>query len=282
MTRMLPRTLRRTTRRALTTLALSSGFSAVAAAQSPAVVTLTRLECGTNAPPTDVGLRFSDTYAFSGVMVQLTYSCYLVRHNDDYLIWDTGFAMGPGATAPKQSLVQLLAQLKLTPANVKYVGISHYHGDHTGQAASFPQATLLIGKGDWDALNDPKSAAAASAANFAAWISGGSKAEPQAADKDVFGDGSVIFLNTPGHTPGHHSLLVKLREMGPVLITGDVSHFRENYDSGGVPTLNTDRAASVASIDRFKQIAKNLKATVIIQHDQRDVSKLPTFPAAGK
>ena len=251
-------------------------------AQQVPTVTLTRLSCGTNAPPTDVGLRFSDTYAFSGLMVQLTYSCYLVRHNDDYLIWDTGFAMGPGATAPKQSLVDMLGELKLPTASVKYVGISHYHGDHTGQTRLFPQATLLIGKGDWDAITDPKQAAATNPANFAPWISGGAKVEPLAADKDVFGDGSVMILNMPGHTPGHHSLLVKLRDMGPVLITGDLSHFRENYESDGVPTFNTDRAASLASIDRFKRIAKNLKATVIIQHDQRDVAKLPAFPAAAK
>jgi len=251
----------------------ASAQSAAAAAPS-ATVTLTRLQCGTNAPPTDVGLRFSDTFAFSGVMVQLTYSCYLIRHNDDYLIWDTGFAKGPAATAPKQSLLELLTLLGLAPASVKFVGISHYHGDHVGQTSSFPQATLLIGKGDWDVVNDP--------AAFAPWVSGGSKVEPLTADKDVFGDGSVIVLNMPGHTPGHHSLLVKLKETGNVLITGDLSHFRENYDSNGIPTFNTDRAASLASIDRFKQIARNLKATVIIQHDQRDVAKLPVFPAAAK
>jgi glyoxylase-like metal-dependent hydrolase (beta-lactamase superfamily II) len=90
------------------------------------------------------------------------------------------------------------------------------------------------------------------------------------------------MLNTPGHTPGHHSLLVRLKEMGPVLITGDLSHFHENYDSDGVPTFNTDRAATLASLDRFKKIATNLKATVIIQHDARDVSKLPAFPASAK
>ena len=86
----------------------------------------------------------------------------------------------------------------------------------------------------------------------------------------------------PGHTPGHHSLLVKLKEMGNVLITGDLSHFHENYDGGGVPTFNTDRAATIASLDRFKKLAANLKATVIIQHDGRDVSRLPAFPAAAR
>lgn len=253
-----------------------------APAQAAPTVTLTRMSCGTNAPPTDVAARFSDTFAWPSLMVQLTFSCYLVRHGDDYLVWDTGNPVGTAANAPKTSIVDLLKQVNVAPAQVKFVAISHYHGDHTGQVGTLPQATLLIGKGDWDALNDPKSAAAASAANFSPWISGGSKVEPQAGDKDVFGDGTVVMLNMPGHTPGHHSLLVRLKEMGPVLITGDLSHFRENYESNGVPTFNTDRAASVASIDRFKKIAANLKATVIIQHDARDVSKLPTFPAAAK
>jgi len=252
-----------------------------ARAQTPPEVTLTLLACGTNAAPSDVSARFSDTYAYNGLKVQLTFSYYLIEHGNDYLVWDTGNPVGTAPTSPKTSLVDLLAQLKITPAQVKYVAISHYHGDHTGQVSAFPQSTLLIGKGDWDVLADPKSAAATTTP-FAHWISGGGKVDPVTGDRDLFGDGTVVMLNTPGHTPGHHSLLVKLREMGNVLITGDVAHFRENYDTNGVPTFNTDRAASLASLDRFKQIARNLKATVIIQHDARDVDKLPAFPAAAK
>jgi len=67
-----------------------------------------------------------------------------------------------------------------------------------------------------------------------------------------------------------------------VVITGDAAHFRENYDSDGVPAFNFDRAQTVASLERLKKIAANLKATVIIQHDARDVDKLPAFPAAAK
>jgi N-acyl homoserine lactone hydrolase len=269
--------------RAITTaLLLAPVVSPVAAqSQAPAAVSLARLECGTNAAPTDVGIRFSDTYAYNGLKVQLTYSCYVVRHGDDYLVFDTGFAPGL-ATSPKTTLVDLLQQADVTPAQVKFVAISHYHVDHTGQLSQLPQSTLLIGKGDWDALNDPKMAAIANPAQFAHWISGGGKVEPLAGDRDVFGDGTVIVLNTPGHTPGHHSLLVKLRDMGNVLITGDVAHFRENLEGNGVPTFNTDRAASLASLDRFRMIAANLHATVIVQHDERDVGKLPAFPAWAK
>jgi N-acyl homoserine lactone hydrolase len=257
-------------------------ISLSAFAQTAPEVTLTRLECGTGAAPTDVGLRFSDTYAYNGVKIQLVFSCYLIKHGDDYMVWDSGHSMSAGAVAPKTSLVDLLGQLKLKPEQIKYIGISHYHGDHIGQVDSFPKSTLLIGKGDWDVLTDPKMSGVANPATFANWISGGGKVEPVPVDKDVFGDGTVLMINTPGHTPGHHSLLVKLRDMGPVLLSGDLAHFHENYEGNGVPTFNTDRAATLASIDRFKKIATNVKATVVIQHDARDVGKLPAFPAAAK
>lgn len=264
---------------AAASLTATSLAHAQAAAVAP-VVSLSRLDCGTSAPPTDVGLRFSDTYAYNGLKVQLVYSCYLIRHGDDYMIWDAGFAKGPAPTAPKQSLVELLTQLSVTPANVKFVGLSHSHGDHIGQASLFPQSTLLVGKGDWEVLSDAK--LTPNQAPIAPWVSGGSKVEPLTADRDVFGDGTVVILGMPGHTPGHRSLLVRLKETGNVLLTGDLAHFHENYNSNGVPTFNTDRAATLASLDRFKQIARNLKATVIIQHDQRDVAKLPPFPAAAR
>jgi N-acyl homoserine lactone hydrolase len=254
-------------------------------AQAPAEVSLTRFDCSTGAGPADIG-RFSDTMAYEGKKLQLTASCYLIRHADQYLIWDTGYpAAAPGVPADravKVTLVEQLAQLKIKPEQINYVGISHYHGDHTGQAASFPQATLLIGQGDWDVLKGPTPSGTTNAAPLKHWLDGAGKSEPVAKDKDVFGDGTVVMLDMPGHTPGHHSLLVKLKEKGNVLLTGDQAHFRENYESNGVPTFNFNRADTLASFDRFKQIAKNLDATVIIQHDPRDIDKLPAFPAAAK
>jgi glyoxylase-like metal-dependent hydrolase (beta-lactamase superfamily II) len=253
-------------------------------AQAPAEVSLTRIDCASSAGPADIG-RFSDTMAYEGKKLELTASCYLIRHADHYMIWDTGYpvtAATPNGPTVKVTLVDQLAQLKIKPAQINYVGISHYHGDHTGQAASFPQATLLIGQGDWDVLKGPTPSGTTNAAPLKHWLDGAGKSEPVAKDKDVFGDGTVVMLDMPGHTPGHHSLLVKLKEKGNVLLTGDQAHFRENYDSNGVPTFNFNRADTLASFDRFKQIAKNLNATVIIQHDPRDIDKLPAFPAAAK
>ena len=270
-----------------TTLALVAGlagaFAALpAAAQpSPPEVTLTRIDCGTPVL-NDVGARFSDTYAYSDLKVLFTYSCYLIKHGSDYMLWDTGHSMNAGAPAPKVSIVDQLAQINLKPEQINYVGISHYHGDHTGQLPSFTGATVLIGKGDWDGITAAKPNASASVAPFTHWISGGGKLEALVGDKDVFGDGTVVVLNTPGHTPGHHSLLVRLKGMGNVLLTGDLTHFHENYESNGVPTFNYHRGDTLASLDRFKKAAANLKATVIIQHDARDINKLPAFPAAAR
>ncbi|MBC7994625.1 MAG: N-acyl homoserine lactonase family protein [Rhizobacter sp.] len=268
-------------------LCASAVISLSACAQTPAApapadaveVSLTRLECGTGIT-NDVG-RFSDTFAMQGVKIPFVFSCYLIKHGNEYMLWDTGHALTAGAVAPKVSLVDLLAQVQIKPEQIKFVGISHYHADHTGQMASFPQATLLIGPGDWANVTSAKPVGA-NPAFFAPWISGGSKLETVPLDKDVFGDGTVVMLTTPGHTPGHHSVLVRLKEKGNVLITGDLSHFHENYESNGVPSFNTSRAETLASLDRFKKLAAQLKATVILQHDARDVGKLPVFPAAAK
>ena len=238
---------------------LAAGVSLFAALALPAQaapdVSLARFECGTPQAPTAVNQRFSDTYAYGELKLQFVYSCYLVKHGDDYLLWDTGHAM--------------------TMPNV---------ADHTGQIASFPKATLLIGTREWDAISAPEPAQGVNFKPFESWLKGDSAVDALALgpDKDVFGDGTVIVLRTPGHTPGHSSLLVKLSQMGPVILSGDAVHFRENYDSEGVPAFNYDRAQTVASIQRIKQISSNLKATLIIQHDARDVGKLPEFPAFAK
>jgi N-acyl homoserine lactone hydrolase len=264
-------------------LALGAGalLGLSASAQTPPEVTLTRIDCGTSAKPMDLG-RFSDIYAYQNQTRTFTFSCYLIKHGNEYMVWDTGFAPGSNPNAPKVGIADRLAELKVKPEQVRYVGISHYHGDHTGQLAPFTSATLLIGKGDWDAITAPTPAQGVNAAAFVHWTKGGGKVEALTLDKDVFGDGTVQVLRTPGHTPGHSSLLVRLKETGTVLLSGDLMHFRENYESNGVPSFNTDRAQTVASLERFKKIADTLKATVIIQHDQRDIGTLPAWPNAAK
>jgi N-acyl homoserine lactone hydrolase len=269
-----------------TILAAGACAAALTAFAAPALaapeVTLTRFECGTPQAPTAVNQRFSDTFSYGDLKLQLVFSCYLIKHGDDYMMWDTGHAMTMPNVAPKVSVVDLLAKLNIKPEQIKYVGISHYHADHTGQVDSFPKATVLIGKGDWDAITAPKPAQGVNFKPFEGWIKGENKVEPLPNDKDVFEDGTVIVLNTPGHTPGHHSLLVRLPQMGAVILSGDGVHFRENYETNGVPWFNYDRSQTQASTERIKKLAENLKATIIIQHDARDIDKLPAYPEAAK
>ena len=250
-------------------------------AQTPPQVTISRLDCGTPAAPVDVNTRFSDTQAYKDLKLQFVFSCYLIKHGNDYLLWDAGHAQTAGPVAPKVTLVDQLAAINVKPEQIKYVGISHYHADHIGGASQFPKSTLLIGKGDCDGATSPKPPAGVNPALLSNWITGGSTVEPVPLDKDVFEDGTVVMLYTPGHTPGHHSLLVKLKQKGPVILSGDFAHFHENYETGGVPGFNFDRSQTIASIDRVKKLAANLKATVIIQHDARDVGIVPALPASA-
>lgn len=253
-------------------------------------VSLTRLDCG-SVQVNDLNV-FSDTDSYTGQAKRLTDSCYLIRHGDRLMLWDTGLPAAlrgapgdptkPMSATLDRTVVEQLSDLGLKPEQIEYVGISHYHFDHIGQAKDFPQATLLIGKGDWDAVTSPNPPELTDAAMLAPWISGGGKVEAVSGDKDVFGDGSVVMLSLPGHTPGHHALLVRLRGMGPLLLTGDVTHFTENYATDGIPDFNVDRKQSLESLARFKKLAGDYKAKVIIQHEPADIGKLPAFPQAAR
>jgi N-acyl homoserine lactone hydrolase len=264
------------------------------ASAAEAEVKLWRLDCG-DIQVNDLNV-FSDTNAYPDTKMALVGSCYLIKHDSDYLLWDTGLPAGlkgapqdPAAVlAPtlKADLPSQLAELGLTPEAITMLGISHYHFDHTGQAADFPQARLLIGAKDIDTLKmEPLPAYAqgfADPAPLAHWISGGGSVEAVTGDKDVFGDGSVVMLQMPGHTPGETALMVNLAVMGPVLLSGDVVHFAEQLGRDGVPGFNFDRAETLASIDRMKRLVANRKARLIIQHDPRDIGKLPAFPDAAE
>lgn len=281
-------------KRALYLLAIGTLLSCVgafaASGQAPGEVKLWRLDCGA-AQINDLN-QFSDTRAFTGKKMRFTDSCYLIKHGTTYMLWDTGLpAALKGAaisdTQPLSATVTLtlpeqLAQIGVKPEEISIIGISHYHFDHIGQAAAFPQARLLIGKGDYDSLAATPPQNGADPTALKPWLGGGSKVDPVVGDRDVFGDGSVTMIDLPGHTPGHHGLLVKLPRTGMVLLSGDEYHLRENVALNGVPGFNYSRSQTLASHDRFNKLAENTGALVIIQHDARDIAKLPAFPAAAE
>lgn len=268
-----------------------SGVCAYAASgQTPSEIKLWRLDCGA-AQVNDLNV-FNDTRAFTGQKRRFASSCYLIKHGTSYMLWDTGLsaALKGAAVSDKAPLSatltvtipEQLAQIGVKPADISIVGISHYHFDHTGQAGAFPQAKLLIGKGDYDSLAATPPQNGADPTPMKHWFGGGGDVEGVVGDKDVFGDGSVTMIDLPGHTPGHHALLVRLPKTGMVLLSGDQYHLRENVALNGVPGFNFSRSLTLASNDRFNKLAANTKALVIIQHDARDIAKLPAFPAAAQ
>ena len=92
-------------------------------------------------------------------------------------------------------------------------------------------------------------------------------------------DGSVTIVQTPGHTPGHTVLLVRLPNAGPVLLTGDMFHLAESRERHLVPSFNTDRAQTVASQAEVERIATETGARVVRQHVPEDFNAMPAFPA---
>jgi len=261
-----------------------------ARAAQPAPLRLWRLDCG-EFTINQYGAFFSDTFQYPPGPKNIVGSCYLIRNGDRFLLWDTGLSdalVGNPLSNPAQtlrlrrSIADQLRQLGVRAEQIEFVGISHWHFDHTGQAQRFPGAKLLIGAGDLEHLRSRGRGVNDYAVEaLAHWLTGPGQVEAIEGDRDVFGDGRVVMLTTPGHTPGHYALLVRLAS-GPVLLTGDLYHFTEQVANRGVPPFNHDRADTLASMDRFDRIARNLNARVIIQHESADIAKLPAFPQAAQ
>ena len=275
-----------------TTTSLLAGAALLvsAASATAAEVELWRLDCG-QIEVRDLGV-FSDTFNYSGQTRTLTNSCYLIRHDKDYMLWDAGLptafigakadASAMFAPSLTEDLPAQLARIGVKPAQIGWLGISHNHFDHVGQATIFPGATLMIGAADLAQFKADPLPFAVDPKLIKPWLDGASKVDPISGDRDVFGDGSVVILATPGHTPGETSLLVRLAKTGPVLLSGDVAHFEEQFGNRGVPTFNFDRADSLASMERLQGIAKSLDATLIVQHEASDIKKLPAYPESAK
>jgi N-acyl homoserine lactone hydrolase len=256
---------------------------------APAELSLWRLDCG-EFVINQYGAFFSDTFQYPAGPKNIVGSCYLIRHGDRYMLWDTGLTdalIGNDLTTAAQtirvrrSLVDQLRQIDVRPEQIEYIGISHWHFDHTGQARHFPQARLLMGQGDVELLRQTPSPDPDSTTALAHWLTGPGELRAVRGDLDIFHDGRVVMLSMPGHTPGHYSLLVRLAS-GPVLLSGDLYHFTEQVENRGVPPFNHDRADTLASMDRYDRIARNLGARSIIQHEPADVARLPAFPEAAR
>jgi len=220
---------------------------------------------------------------------ELFVPCYVVEHEKGRLLWDAGLpleaakAAGARVTvddyplAYRRALPEQLADAKLAPADIRFVAYSHLHFDHIGAASAFPAATALMQKAEWDYATS-EGAKYIRPELFAALdrqertiIDG---------DHDVFGDGSVRIVFAPGHTPGHQVLLVMLEKTGPVLLSGDLYHFRESRALRRTPVFNVDAEETLRSMDKVEALLKQTGAVLWIEHDKalaEGLRKAPGF-----
>ena len=246
-------------------------------AETPAAppVKLWRLDCG---------LFDIDNLEGRG-RVLMPVSCYLIRHGDQLVLFDAGLGtelLGRPERQKSQTLslartlAEQLASIGVEPADIRTLVVSHYHGDHHGQAETVKSARLLIGAGDAAALRgeDDKGA-------LGPWLEGKRPVEGISADRDLFGDGRVVVLHTPGHTPGHLAMLVKPGDKAFIL-TGDLVHGRGQIAERKPSGNHVDKVRGKAEIERMIALADKEKAVIVVGHDQDDIRLLPAFPNSAQ
>jgi N-acyl homoserine lactone hydrolase len=203
--------------------------------------------------------------------------CYLVVHPRGTLLWDVGIIpddqIKPGGveqTAAKgtnvatRTLRSQLMQIGYTPKDITYLAISHGHADHVANANDYAGSTLLVQAAEWDFIFGEAQRKETFFPNYRALQT--SKVNKLHGDFDVFGDGTVVLKSTPGHTPGHQSLFLRLKNTGAILLTGDLYHYKAERE------LKTIRAEDdVERTWQSRRIVDDLlKATgaqLWIQHD---------------
>jgi N-acyl homoserine lactone hydrolase len=210
-------------------------------------------------------------------------NCYLIKHSQGWFLWDTGIpdavAAMPNGLAPAdpkavtwhrpKTLAAQLDQLGVKPSDIKAMAVSHTHPDHIGNVEMFPTAMLYVQKAEYEwpgADNTPR-------------FKPEHPVTELEGDRDIFGDGSLTILSTPGHTPGHQSLLVKLPHTGPVILTGDAVHFKSNWENRGVPVNNFSKDLTLASMQKLSDTLAREKAQLWINHDKAQRDSLKMSPA---
>ena len=206
-----------------------------------------------------------------GKPIEQSNTCALIKHGEQWLLWDTGYpdfiAAQPvdtpvGHATRSKTLAAQLAELDVGPHDIAFVAVSHTHADHVGNVDQFPDSTLLIQKAEFEWAFAPGKRPLFKKDRPLRLVEG---------DIDVFGDGSVRLLSTPGHTPGHQSLMVQLARTGWIVLAGDAAHSTDNWDNDRVPSINTSAELTHASHARLAKLIADKNAQLWINHD------LPTF-----
>jgi glyoxylase-like metal-dependent hydrolase (beta-lactamase superfamily II) len=218
-------------------------------------------------------------------------NCYLIRHAKGLMLWDSGMAdsiadkpegltvLGGMLTLKvSKTLASQMAGLGVSPGDVTHIAFSHFHGDHVGNANLFTSASFYIQQADYDVVFGDDAAKYGFNTAFYEKLRNNPTTKLHG-DHDVFDDGSVVILSTPGHTPGHQSLLVRLPKRGPVILSGDMVHFEENWIARRVPAKNFDHQQTVTSMERVAKILRREQAQLWINHDTKQSERIPHAPA---
>jgi glyoxylase-like metal-dependent hydrolase (beta-lactamase superfamily II) len=262
-------------------VSVAFGFPAANAQQprSPQSLRLYVLDCGRITPAN------ADAYGFKAselAAMNMITPCFLIVHPRGSLIWDTGeipdSAFKDGVSPQKlntftvdRPLLPQLAQIGYTPSNITYLALSHYHADHVANASLFAGSTWIVQKGDRDPILAPRPAGQATGRvpdpKFFQGLANSKTILLNGEDHDVFGDGTVVIKSTPGHTPGHQSLFLKLAKTGNVLLSGDLYHYPEEITYKKIPSFDTSQEQTAKSRDMIEEFVKQNRAQLWIQHD---------------
>jgi N-acyl homoserine lactone hydrolase len=260
------------------------------AQQPPPSLRLYVLDCGIIDPPNADAF---DLKASEMATMKMVTPCYLVAHPRGSLVWDTGeiadsaFKDGSPqkfrAFIATRPLLPQLAAIGYTPANITYMALSHYHTDHVANANLFAGSTWIVQKGDRDPILAPRPANAPLVGSvpdpkFFDGLANAKTITLNNEDHDVFGDGTVVIKSTPGHTPGHQSLFLKLAHTGNVLLSGDLWHYPEERAKNSIPTFDTSKEQTIKSRAAMETFIKQNNAELWIQHDYTTGSKRKMAP----
>jgi glyoxylase-like metal-dependent hydrolase (beta-lactamase superfamily II) len=243
-------------------------------------------DCGTLVynKPEDYNLR-RDEVKDSNMGV----TCYLVVHPRGILLYDTGLndrlvgrplyenVLEGYAQIKFNTLSGQLADIGVAPANIDYLVLSHYHWDHIGNAGDFAASTWLVYKADRDQMFSKTARAYPWFGQYSALENG--KTVLLDGDHDVFGDGTVVVIATPGHTEGHCSLLVRLKNSGPVVLSGDLYHYAEERGLDRMPD-SEKTSGTVESRRKVEELLRRTGAQLWIGHSMeffRTVRKSPAW-----
>ncbi len=240
------------------------------------------LDCGTIAV-SDLD-EFSSSGDYKGEADRFVVPCFLVEHPEGRLLWDLGvpglmkligpFKQGIFTVDLASTVKEQLAARGLTPDDIDYISISHSHFDHIGMVDQVTGSTWLVHEAELAAIESPPAEMDDQQKGFLAAFRKVETREVFNGEKDVFGDGSVVIFETPGHTPGHTSLQLKLPQSGTVFLTGDLYHRAKSRELARVPRFNFNEEQTRASMTAFEARATAMNAKVIIQHEPADIEPL--------